>query len=277
MRGAPPRSGELHRQRGAGAGLRRSAGPPRTPPTPIRRPMASNTDIVRGVFEAFSRRDLAALLDLADPGIVFVPPTGRLAGRTGRSADTRARGLPRRRRARLGGAALRAGGVPRARRRPRRLHRARLRVGRRARDRRAGGLGLAGAGRARRRGPRVREPPRRLPRPRGCPGRRRAGDPSPRQPLSVLATAAPMRRFLEIEHGDARYAIVRLFEAFVYDGAAVGIRGDIDRLREVEAALLGIAPPRGRGIGRFASTPPRTTSRRAASAREASRRRPPTP
>ena len=44
--------------------------------------MASNTDIVRGVFDAFSRRDLAALLDLADPGIVFVPPTGRLAGRT---------------------------------------------------------------------------------------------------------------------------------------------------------------------------------------------------
>ena len=44
--------------------------------------MASNTDIVRGVFDAFSRRDLAALRDLADPGIVFVPPTGRLAGRT---------------------------------------------------------------------------------------------------------------------------------------------------------------------------------------------------
>jgi ketosteroid isomerase-like protein len=43
--------------------------------------MASNTDIVRAIFDAFSRRDLTALLALADPGIVFVPPTGRLAGR----------------------------------------------------------------------------------------------------------------------------------------------------------------------------------------------------
>jgi ketosteroid isomerase-like protein len=43
--------------------------------------MPSNTDIVRGMFAAFSRRDVDALLELADPGIVFVPPTGRLAGR----------------------------------------------------------------------------------------------------------------------------------------------------------------------------------------------------
>jgi AcrR family transcriptional regulator len=39
------------------------------------------------------------------------------------------------------------------------------------------------------------------------------------------------------------YAIVRLFEAFVYNDAAAGIRGDVDRLGEVEAALLGLAPP----------------------------------
>jgi ketosteroid isomerase-like protein len=45
--------------------------------------MTSNRDIVRGVFEAFSRRDLPALLELADPDIVFTPPTGRLAGRDG--------------------------------------------------------------------------------------------------------------------------------------------------------------------------------------------------
>jgi AcrR family transcriptional regulator len=38
------------------------------------------------------------------------------------------------------------------------------------------------------------------------------------------------------------YAIVRLFEAFVYNDAAAGIRGDVDRLGEVEAALLGLAP-----------------------------------
>lgn len=36
------------------------------------------------------------------------------------------------------------------------------------------------------------------------------------------------------------YAIVRLCEAFVYKDAAIGIRGDCDRLREVEAALLGV-------------------------------------
>jgi len=43
--------------------------------------MASNADIVRQVFEAFSRRDVPALLAVCDPEIVFHPPTGRLAGR----------------------------------------------------------------------------------------------------------------------------------------------------------------------------------------------------
>jgi AcrR family transcriptional regulator len=36
------------------------------------------------------------------------------------------------------------------------------------------------------------------------------------------------------------YAIVRLAEAFLYNDAATGIRGDHARLREVEAALLGV-------------------------------------
>lgn len=36
------------------------------------------------------------------------------------------------------------------------------------------------------------------------------------------------------------YAIVRLAEAFLYNDAAVGIRGDWERLRQVEAALLGV-------------------------------------
>jgi AcrR family transcriptional regulator len=36
------------------------------------------------------------------------------------------------------------------------------------------------------------------------------------------------------------YAIVRLAEAFLYNDAAFGIRGDHARLREVEAALLGV-------------------------------------
>jgi hypothetical protein len=35
------------------------------------------------------------------------------------------------------------------------------------------------------------------------------------------------------------YAIVRLGESFLYNDAIIGIRGDTERLREVEAALLG--------------------------------------
>jgi AcrR family transcriptional regulator len=36
------------------------------------------------------------------------------------------------------------------------------------------------------------------------------------------------------------YAIVRLAEAFLYNDAIIGIRGDTERLREVQAALLGV-------------------------------------
>ena len=36
------------------------------------------------------------------------------------------------------------------------------------------------------------------------------------------------------------YAIVRLAEAFLFNDAAAGLRGDVDRLREVEAAILGV-------------------------------------
>ncbi|HET9103663.1 MAG TPA: QsdR family transcriptional regulator [Solirubrobacteraceae bacterium] len=35
------------------------------------------------------------------------------------------------------------------------------------------------------------------------------------------------------------YALVRLMEAFLYNDAVIGIRGDHERLREVQAALLG--------------------------------------
>jgi AcrR family transcriptional regulator len=42
------------------------------------------------------------------------------------------------------------------------------------------------------------------------------------------------------------YAIVRLAEAFIYNDALAGIRGDVDALREVEAALLGISPEKPR-------------------------------
>jgi AcrR family transcriptional regulator len=39
--------------------------------------------------------------------------------------------------------------------------------------------------------------------------------------------------------GDLAYAIVRLGEAFLYNDAIVGIRGDTERLRAIEGALLG--------------------------------------
>jgi AcrR family transcriptional regulator len=37
------------------------------------------------------------------------------------------------------------------------------------------------------------------------------------------------------------YAIVRLAEAFLFNDAVAGMRGDVERLREIEAALLGVA------------------------------------
>ena len=36
------------------------------------------------------------------------------------------------------------------------------------------------------------------------------------------------------------YAIVRLAEAFLFNDAANGLRGELDRLRDVERALLGV-------------------------------------
>jgi AcrR family transcriptional regulator len=39
------------------------------------------------------------------------------------------------------------------------------------------------------------------------------------------------------------YAIVRLAEAFLFNDATAAVRGDVDRLREIEAALLGVPLP----------------------------------
>ena len=122
--------------------------------------MADNADIVRRAFEAFSRRDLSALLAIADPDIEFMPATARVAGR----------GEPYR-----GHEGLRTYFADVARvwqelrsepaefievERRRRLHGPRLRLGGRPRHRRPGGLGLAPARRQARRGPGVREPAR---------------------------------------------------------------------------------------------------------------------
>jgi AcrR family transcriptional regulator len=43
-----------------------------------------------------------------------------------------------------------------------------------------------------------------------------------------------------VEPNTLGYAIVRLAEAFLFNDAAAGMRGDVDRLREVEAAILGV-------------------------------------
>ncbi len=41
--------------------------------------------------------------------------------------------------------------------------------------------------------------------------------------------------------GSLAYAIVRLAEAFLYNDAIIGIRGDTERLRDVESVLLGVS------------------------------------
>jgi len=46
-----------------------------------------------------------------------------------------------------------------------------------------------------------------------------------------------------VETATLAYAIVRLAEAFLFNDAAAGMRGDVDRLRDVEAAILGVQAP----------------------------------
>jgi AcrR family transcriptional regulator len=43
-----------------------------------------------------------------------------------------------------------------------------------------------------------------------------------------------------MEASTLAYAVVKLAEAFLFSDAVAGMRGDVDRLREVEAALLGV-------------------------------------
>lgn len=56
----------------------------------------------------------------------------------------------------------------------------------------------------------------------------------------ISAEAAAGRYEPPAEPETLAYAIVRLAEAFLYNDAVTGIRGDHARLREVEAALLGV-------------------------------------
>src|SRR3954451_11838868 len=57
-----------------------------------------------------------------------------------------------------------------------------------------------------------------------------------------------------VETETLAYAIVKLAEAFLFNDAVAGMRGDVDRLRDVEAAMLGVSPASGRSR--------RTSSRR---------------
>jgi AcrR family transcriptional regulator len=74
-----------------------------------------------------------------------------------------------------------------------------------------------------------------------------AGD-GPVQPRMVAAIKDLIEREASagtydppVEPGTLAYAIVRLAEAFLFNEVAAGIRGDVDRLRDVEAALLGVS------------------------------------
>lgn len=69
------------------------------------------------------------------------------------------------------------------------------------------------------------------------------------QPMLVEAIAGMIQR--EIDQGRYRaavdaetmaYAIVRLAQSFLYADSATGVRGDLDRLRRIEAVLLGLEP-----------------------------------
>jgi AcrR family transcriptional regulator len=47
-----------------------------------------------------------------------------------------------------------------------------------------------------------------------------------------------------VDSATLAYAIVRLAEAFLFNDTAAGMRGDVERLKDVEAALLGVSLPK---------------------------------
>ena len=56
----------------------------------------------------------------------------------------------------------------------------------------------------------------------------------------IREEAAAGRYVPPLEPSVLGFAIVKLAQPFLFNDAVVGIRGDVDRLREVEAALLGV-------------------------------------
>ena len=61
--------------------------------------------------------------------------------------------------------------------------------------------------------------------------------------IEAVASAGRYEPPVDVE--TRAYAIVKLAEAFLFNDAAAGVRGDVDRLRDIEAALLGVRPSSG--------------------------------
>jgi AcrR family transcriptional regulator len=73
------------------------------------------------------------------------------------------------------------------------------------------------------------------------------------QPRMVAGIAAVIQQEVDagrydppVETETLAYAIVKLAEAFLFNDAVAGMKGDVDRLRDVEAAMLGVNPASGR-------------------------------
>ena len=64
-----------------------------------------------------------------------------------------------------------------------------------------------------------------------------------------------------IEPATLAYAIVRLGEAFLYNDAVGSMRGDVDRLREVQAAMFGWERPSASHDGLVGGRPRRSHQR----------------
>jgi AcrR family transcriptional regulator len=62
----------------------------------------------------------------------------------------------------------------------------------------------------------------------------------------ILAEVDAGRYEPPVDASTLGYAIVRIAEAFLYNDALAGMRGDVDRLREVQGALLGLRAPAAR-------------------------------
>ena len=77
-----------------------------------------------------------------------------------------------------------------------------------------------------------------------------------------------------VEPETLAYAIVRLAEAFLFSDVAAGIRGDVDRLRDIEAALLGVSSRPLRRRRGSAAAAPRSSGTRSPSRSRSSGGRP---